>query len=246
MGKPADRVRREATRRLRKMALDAREGAFLGSEADLLERLAVSRPTLRQALRLLEHEQLVQVRMGPLGGCYAARPEVGSVVRAAATYLQARHATLHEMLNVSSMLTIHVIRLAADCTDNAQREGLQNFVSRVEALEGALPQDEFQALEAEFNNHLLAMAANRTLDLFLQVAHRVIDINPHAQVFIEDPGIMRLRRRMWLQLAQALLNRDKALALQLAEQQLDLIVGTIRPDALDNSLVASDSTISAP
>lgn len=228
------------------MALEAREGDFLGSETDLLEQLAVSRPTLRQTLRLLEHEQLVQVRMGPLGGCYAARPEVGSVVRAAATYLQTKDATLQEMLNVSSMLTIHVIRLAADCEDKALREGLKDFVSRVEAMEGTPPPAEFQAREAEFNNCLLAMAANRSLELFLQVAHRVIDINPDAQVFIHDPGIMRLRRRMWLQLAHALLARDKTLALQLAEQQLDLIVGTIRPEALDNSVVRDDSAEPAP
>ena len=42
---------------LREEILQAGDGARLGSEDDLLTRLSVSRPTLRQTARLLEQEQ---------------------------------------------------------------------------------------------------------------------------------------------------------------------------------------------
>lgn len=246
LGKPADSVRREVTRRLRKMALEAKDGDFLGAESDLLQRLEVSRPTLRQALRLLEHEQLIRVKMGPLGGCYASRPEVESVVRAAATYLQVKDATLLEMLNVSSMLHSHVASLAAACEDPLQREALAAFARKIESRRADPSAEESLDLEAEFNTILRTMAGNRSLDLFLQVALRSIDLNPESRVLMTtDPSILRMRRRMWVQLANAILGHDRQLAQQLAERQLDLFIGLLSPEALDKAVIASGTSSSA-
>lgn len=239
-GGRADNVLREATRRLRRLALDSAEGAFLGAEAELLQRLQVSRPTLRQALRLLEHEQLVRMKMGPTGGVYVARPEVDSVVRAAATYLQARQAPLGEMLRVISLLTGHVIGLAAACTDATLREALTAFVEKADRQPQDLSPELFHALDAEFTAVIRAMASNRSLDLFVQVAQRVIELNPESRALITDATLMRLRRRMWRQLAEAILAHDAPLARRLAEQQLDLVFAAIPTPALDRVAVAAD------
>src|SRR5690606_24887966 len=45
-------------------------GALLGSEADLMERYDVSRAVLREAVRVLEHHQVAQMRRGPGGGLF--------------------------------------------------------------------------------------------------------------------------------------------------------------------------------
>ena len=48
---------------------DLREGDALPPEATLMEQFAVSRPTLREAFRVLESEALISVRRGARRRC---------------------------------------------------------------------------------------------------------------------------------------------------------------------------------
>ena len=57
-----DRIRDD----MRSGALSA--GMRIGGESELMEQFAVSRPTLREALRVLEHAELVELRRGSNGG----------------------------------------------------------------------------------------------------------------------------------------------------------------------------------
>src|SRR5579885_2375590 len=68
---------------LRGAALACADGERIGSEEDVLERIGVSRPTLRQAARLLESEELLVVRRGVKGGFFARRPTTDAVARMA-------------------------------------------------------------------------------------------------------------------------------------------------------------------
>ncbi|HWS44644.1 MAG TPA: GntR family transcriptional regulator, partial [Acidimicrobiia bacterium] len=53
---------------------DLSEGEMLGHEPDLVERFGVSRPSLREALRILEAEGLVTVVRGVHGGVVVHEP----------------------------------------------------------------------------------------------------------------------------------------------------------------------------
>ena len=57
------------------VAGELEEGESLGREPDLVERFGVSRPSLREALRILEAEGLITVVRGVLGGVVAHQPE---------------------------------------------------------------------------------------------------------------------------------------------------------------------------
>lgn len=69
-------------RLLAALSLATGAGDFLGAEDELLARLGVSRPTLRQAAKIVENERLISVRRGTKGGLYAARPDVADVLHA--------------------------------------------------------------------------------------------------------------------------------------------------------------------
>src|ERR1700685_4754604 len=79
------------------MALGWPVGEVLGSEADLLERYQVSRAVFREAVRLLEHQQVARTRRGPGGGLALTAPPVGAVIDAVVLYLYRVEAPLEEL-----------------------------------------------------------------------------------------------------------------------------------------------------
>ena len=62
------------------------EGEALPSEARLMERYRVSKPTIREAWRVLESEGLIIVRRGALGGAMVRTPSPTSVARQAGIF----------------------------------------------------------------------------------------------------------------------------------------------------------------
>lgn len=49
-------------------------GSRLPGEAELMEDYGVSRPTLREALRMLEHDEVIEIRRGARGGAIVRSP----------------------------------------------------------------------------------------------------------------------------------------------------------------------------
>src|ERR1700745_3015562 len=73
------------------------EGDSLGHEPDLVERFGVSRPSLREALRILEAEGLVTVVRGVRGGVIVHEPNGSMTARTAALVLQARNVSIADV-----------------------------------------------------------------------------------------------------------------------------------------------------
>ncbi|EIV92237.1 FadR/GntR family transcriptional regulator [Frankia sp. QA3] len=88
------------TRRLRRMIVagELRAGDFLPREAELMAHFGVSRPTLREAVRVLEAESLVEVRRGSRTGARIRVPGPEMVARPAGLLLQLAGATIAEVL----------------------------------------------------------------------------------------------------------------------------------------------------
>src|SRR5260221_1083150 len=76
---------------------DLPEGTALPPEAELVARYGVSRPTLREAFRILESELLVTVRRGVKGGAVVHTPSLEVAARSAQALLQYRGATLADL-----------------------------------------------------------------------------------------------------------------------------------------------------
>jgi len=79
------------------LAGDVPEGARLPNERELAERLAVGRPTVREALRSLEALGIVEIRAGRAGGAYAARPSEATLGSALSTLVSLRGASPQEL-----------------------------------------------------------------------------------------------------------------------------------------------------
>lgn len=83
---------------------DLLEGDPLPAEARLMEQFNVSRPTLREAFRILEAEGLIRVRRGAGGGARICMPEAETAARSFGFLLQVRQATLAEVLEARTFI----------------------------------------------------------------------------------------------------------------------------------------------
>src|SRR4051794_35171403 len=92
-------------------------GDRLGREEDLARQFGVSRPTLREALRLLSSSHLVRASKGPGGGIFvAATPEEGigrTVSASVASMLEAQSITIDELLETRMLFEVPLAGLPA-------------------------------------------------------------------------------------------------------------------------------------
>jgi DNA-binding FadR family transcriptional regulator len=93
---------------------EIREGDVLPSEAVLMGQFGVSRPTLREALRVLESEGLLTVNRGSLGGFRVHTPNPAVAAQFAGRVLQHRGATFLDILQARSMLEPQCAKLLAE------------------------------------------------------------------------------------------------------------------------------------
>jgi DNA-binding FadR family transcriptional regulator len=91
---------------LRRQILDGHLAADqqLPPEADLTAQLQISRETLREALRILESQQLVEIKRGRGGGAVVRLPGVEAVGRYVALVLQLRKTTLAHLEEARSVI----------------------------------------------------------------------------------------------------------------------------------------------
>jgi GntR family transcriptional regulator, transcriptional repressor for pyruvate dehydrogenase complex len=150
------------------LALDA-DGAFLGSEDDLLTRLGVSRPTLRQAARILEQEHLLTVRRGTSGGFFSRLPSTEAVSHVASVYLRSRHTGLRHLWGAARLVAPEIARLAAANPSAEARAEFADFAESPahEELIGA--RNFVRDVVREFGLRLVALVDNPPLVLFYEV-----------------------------------------------------------------------------
>src|SRR5215472_4470024 len=110
------------------MAMGWPVGELLGSEAELLERYRVSRAVFREAVRLVEHQQVARTRRGPGGGLVITEPTVDAVIDAVVLYLHRVNARLDEVFEASIVLEEIASDLASGRLDEADLVSLRAFV----------------------------------------------------------------------------------------------------------------------
>src|SRR5260370_7958603 len=92
---------------------ELKEGDQLPPESVLMEEFGVSRPTLREAFRILEAEGAITVRRGVRGGARVQAPDLSVAARQIGLLLQYRGALLSDAYAVRPVLHPPPARMAA-------------------------------------------------------------------------------------------------------------------------------------
>ena len=152
---------------------ELREGESLPPEDELLAALGVSRPTLRQAIRILESESLVSVRRGPRGGTQVSVPRIQTAAGYAATVLEYRRATTSDLFEAAAALEGPCVAMLARSRTVAQLDRLRIAVDAEATAVNDPPR--LLLLESDFHRLLIELAGNATLRVLCEMVRTVID-----------------------------------------------------------------------
>lgn len=151
-------------RTLRRMVVEGqlKDGDFLPHEAELIAHFGVSRPTLREAVRVLESERLVEVRRGSRTGARVRVPGPEIVARPAALLLALSGATLADVLTARIAIEPPAAKMLAESgTDEAHAELRQ----MAEAIPASWEAGTLAATSAQFHRRMVELSGNATLGI---------------------------------------------------------------------------------
>jgi DNA-binding FadR family transcriptional regulator len=153
---------------------EAPVGEPLASEAELMERFGVSRPTLRAALHILETESLVEVRRGSRGGTWVRTPSIDVTARRAGAYLQYHRATVDDVYRARVLIEPPAVAILAE---RRKPDDIAQLRATLEAQQAAIDDAVLvRSIGERFHTEIVELAGNQTLILFSAMLQEIIDI----------------------------------------------------------------------
>jgi GntR family transcriptional regulator, transcriptional repressor for pyruvate dehydrogenase complex len=139
-------------------------GDTLPPETDLMRQFGVSRPTLREAFRILETESLIQVRRGSRGGAQVTAPEPSVAARYVGLLLQMEGATVSDVYEARTAIESACARLLAQRRTDVAIAELRGLVADLSAaVEAGADPMQWSALAYRFHRTLMRESQNKTL-----------------------------------------------------------------------------------
>ena len=230
----AERGRRGGTskviRMMREDILARNEGAFLGSEEDLLARYQISRQTLRQAARVLENEQLLRVRRGVGGGYYVRQPTIEAVGRVAATYLRIRQVTLDDQVEVAHLINETLFRKAAVSQNATLRKQLAELIDGMD--DETLPENpvDFFLWDVKTTILVAELSGNAALELITSILGQVGLEESRPTLYTNRPARMAAWLKTRRRLMGAILDQDPEVAALHGARCHELVKGWLAED----------------
>lgn len=159
----SEQIAREIRRYLEERHLEP--GDRIGTEQELAAEFGVSRPTLREALRLLSASQLIRVGRGRTGGIFVARtPNEGmsrNLSESIALMLAAESVSMDELLDARLSLEVPLAGRAAANADAAVVARLEEALEAADGHEPGTPP--FDDADTRFHQILAEAAGNDLL-----------------------------------------------------------------------------------
>ncbi len=223
---------------------DLAEGDALPNETELMAFYEVSRPTLREALRILETESLISVKRGARGGARVAVPDASVTARHAALVLRMQGTTLEDLFVARLIIEPAAVRLLAERVkgDPAVLEPLRQLHADMAV---ATDRAQYAALAARFHEQVIELAGNRTLALVGMILIEIVEPHNRATFNAIDDGaaVVEHAQGDHDKLLKALSKGDGNAAARIwekhmrgaAERALDALGGDSRVDLIESN-----------
>lgn len=151
---------------------DLREGEILPPENELVQQFGVSRPTLREAIRILESERLVEVIRGLRGGARILKPSVEVAGDYFSLLLQSRSVSLTEVYKTRVLIEPGAVRLLAVEQRPEAVAALREALVRADSSRPA-PQNALAF--SRFHQVIIEQTRNEALVLIMGMLNSILD-----------------------------------------------------------------------
>jgi len=158
----------------------------LPPEAELTARLQISRDTLREALRILESQQLVEIRRGRGGGAVVRRPGLEAVGRYVALLLQLRKTTLAHLEEVRSVIEPPA---AEQAVTQAKDDDLDRLVDLHHAVRATSDPLSFVTAMSAFDQAVTELSGNQTLSVIAGVFRDIYAGQVYSSIGSNDAAL---------------------------------------------------------
>ncbi|HEX5143741.1 MAG TPA: FCD domain-containing protein [Mycobacterium sp.] len=146
-------------------------GTMLPPESELMEQFGVSRPTLREAFRVLESESLIQMQRGVRGGARVTSPTKQTLARYAGLILEYEGVTLKDVYDARASLEADMIRKLAVERDP---ETLAALEAALRPANGEMSDEQSRLALAEFHIAIATLCGNKTLQMVNEMLYHLI------------------------------------------------------------------------
>ncbi|MCW1384787.1 GntR family transcriptional regulator [Novosphingobium sp. KCTC 2891] len=153
----ADKIRAQIVRG------ELNEGDALPPEGQLMDSLGISRPTLREAFRILESEGLISVVRGSRTGAKVHKPSVDLVSRYAGYVLEAQGTTIADLYQARLAIEPTVVRWLATDRGGQATERLRMILAEMEQLLSEDRHEDFIDKVEVFHQALVAASGLKTI-----------------------------------------------------------------------------------
>ncbi|MEB3061990.1 FadR/GntR family transcriptional regulator [[Mycobacterium] zoologicum] len=185
------------------------EGIALPAERELVKQTQMSRATVREALRILEVQNLVRVKPGRAGGAFVQRPTTTSMVNSVTMLIRGQHIKLGDLMEAREALE-------PCCAELAARNRTDEDLAELDRANRAIADpaaDLAQFLQANLDWHVGVTIAshNELLMGFMLALSKAIYTGTENAAFI-DSEIRAATAKAHRAITEAIRGRDDAAA----------------------------------
>jgi DNA-binding FadR family transcriptional regulator len=148
---------------------ELKKGSFLPNEAQLMQDFGISRPTLREALRILESEGLIEISRGSRTGAKINGTNRNNSTRHLSRLFQAEKVTILDLYEARYAFETTALQNFFLNVDSAR---LKHFRQAAEGLRKLVEQEkfaEFPKQMAKFHQDIVACGKNKTTCILYRI-----------------------------------------------------------------------------
>lgn len=190
-------------------------GDKLPPERQLADLLAVSRPSLREALHILQAQGLVSIKHGQ--GTFVQEPVVAQELRAS---VMTKTHGLNELFDAREVLEVPASKWAAEKATKEDIRLLRATLNQIDIITAIEPIDfdQLQSLDARFHLTIVGIAGNRFINQTLNVLQDVMRMS--METTLRLPGRSDISRREHHEILAAIEDGNSDLASKLTLQHI--------------------------